>query len=1247
MIFSLMFVCSLMLFVLFFARSDWKRFRFALKRSAVMFLAVAIVITALPIMGSPVKVRAASHAHTDNCYLGVKHICSSYGGSCYTSDDEYVTCSTCGGSGTEEVVIGQEPDYCSGCEACEPDDPFYDGAGSWCDGSGVTWYDKTEKRTCSSCSGSGGYWDYDYYKSCGKINGAHYIGNSQVLNTSCNQVVTSLTPVAPTQTLAIGGSPNVQAVATFLDGSSNTVTCTFTGFNTGVYNTPQTVTLSYGAYSDSAKIAQPKKTTMTVTILGNFTLTVFSDDEAKGTVSGGGSVVAGSSTTVKATPKAGYSFAGWYRGAVLVSNSAAYTFTMPAANDSLMAKFTVNSYVVTFLPNGGVCDTPQKSVTYKTPYGTLPVPNRTGYIFTGWTLDGSPVTSSTVVTKTANHDLTAQWLVNQYNLKLQDLNGVLGVTPATYDYGQTVTAFAGTKNASWFTGWTVVSGDGSFLDLSSDTITFPMPAYDLILRANWNDVVSVTASLNESFYAAYADVYDASKGFNLDKGDITVTKDMIDLFVVYEDDSRQIVTNTDYFSLSGNVVHEVGNTSPVITLENITKSDGTKFQCSVNILAYSKSLTDSMDEIGIGSYEELAAYIASLKSEHEIALGKLAEYQNALETFRDQLNSADGNDIILDQDLTSNIGKIEKGIETILSEISAYEDKLKEIQDAILDAGGDTDGDGSLTDGQIETILKQITDLKDKLAQSQQEADSLKSFVNDLRDLLALEKDASLSAIYDAIAEMKKQLERKEEEIKDYSNAMSEIHDDIYGEGNRPDGAEDTLLEATNGVQSIKIDLLAINGQLAALLYQTQYIVNGSSDVDTLYEAETITQEIADLQSYITAINQNIADTLQLVNDLKALLSLEEDATLQEVYEKVAEMKDSMETTIRTQNALIENLQATLQDRNNAIAGMETIIQTQNQTIEELNALLKERNNTIDELNKNISEKNIIISEKDSIIQILVQERDRKDQTISEQEKEIADLTEKNAENDREISDLNDRLQEKDQQLQEKNEELQEKDQQLQEKETIIREKETIITEKETSIKELLLVVEDMNTAVADQKNLTESEQQKVNSINQRLEEVTKELDRKTSEEQKNDDISDSSGSEEDSGSSGGSSENTTSSEGAENVPGKIHVKDYNGIRGAGNGDYFTGIVDENTGIVRIEEWNTSSGMILGGSNYLLSFFDDYVWVSSIDTLFNGNFAPKKPKKFHDAIFYGENTETGDVLTFIIDTVVYVPDSGI
>jgi subtilase family serine protease len=72
-----------------------------------------------------------------------------------------------------------------------------------------------------------------------------------------------------------------------------------------------------------------------------YTITVTASPVAGGTVSGGGTFAAGSSRSVTATHKTGYSFTKWTENGTLVTHSATYSFTL-TKNRNLVAKFVHN-----------------------------------------------------------------------------------------------------------------------------------------------------------------------------------------------------------------------------------------------------------------------------------------------------------------------------------------------------------------------------------------------------------------------------------------------------------------------------------------------------------------------------------------------------------------------------------------------------------------------------------------------------------------------------------------------------------------------------------------------------------------------------------------------------------------------------------------------------------------------------------------------------------------------------------------
>ena len=144
----------------------------------------------------------------------------------------------------------------------------------------------------------------------------------------------------------------------------------------------------------------------------------------------------GTAITSPAAPtRTGYTFGGW---------SPALPATMPGANTTATAQWTINQYTISFSANGATGAVPA-AITgdYDS---TVPLPEagslaKAGYAFGGWseTADGTAVTLP--YSMPLNGDtLYAIWNVEQYILVF-DVNGATGVAPAsiTADYGSEVT----------------------------------------------------------------------------------------------------------------------------------------------------------------------------------------------------------------------------------------------------------------------------------------------------------------------------------------------------------------------------------------------------------------------------------------------------------------------------------------------------------------------------------------------------------------------------------------------------------------------------------------------------------------------------------------------------------------------------------------------------------------------------------------------------------------------------------------
>ena len=174
-------------------------------------------------------------------------------------------------------------------------------------------------------------------------------------------------------------------------------------------------------------------------------------------VIGAGSYLYEEPVTVNATLMPGYKWDGW-KG-ISAPYAQNYTFDMPAGDYEWMATAKAATYTITFNANGGTVSPASKSVTYKSSYGELPVPERTGYTFGGWFTEasgGTKVEADTEYTTVGNSTIYAQWTAIEYPI-VYDLDGGT-VAPANYTAytieSASFTLHNPVKTGYDFAGWT-------------------------------------------------------------------------------------------------------------------------------------------------------------------------------------------------------------------------------------------------------------------------------------------------------------------------------------------------------------------------------------------------------------------------------------------------------------------------------------------------------------------------------------------------------------------------------------------------------------------------------------------------------------------------------------------------------------------------------------------------------------------------------------------------------------------------
>ena len=142
---------------------------------------------------------------------------------------------------------------------------------------------------------------------------------------------------------------------------------------------------------------------------------------------------------------------------------------------TLTAKWTANSYTITFDTGGGSAIAPITQ-DYGTQITAPADPTREGYSFIGWD-KAIPATMPA-----EDLTVTAQWRINQYTITF-DTDGGSEIAPITQDYGTQITAPADpTREGYTFIGW-------------DKAIPATMPAESITITAQWKDSEKPTGEI--------------------------------------------------------------------------------------------------------------------------------------------------------------------------------------------------------------------------------------------------------------------------------------------------------------------------------------------------------------------------------------------------------------------------------------------------------------------------------------------------------------------------------------------------------------------------------------------------------------------------------------------------------------------------------------------------------------------------------------------------------------------------------
>ena len=203
-----------------------------------------------------------------------------------------------------------------------------------------------------------------------------------------------------------------------------------------------------------------------------------------------------------APSETGYTFGGWYKESGC-SNAWDFSNDHITAATILYAKWTINSYDVTFNLQGHGSAIDAQSINYNGLVNQPSAPSETGYTFGGWYKESgcSNAWNFSNDHVTAATTLYAKWTINSYDVTF-DLQGHgTPIAPQSVNYNGFVSAPSNPEAANYtFGGWFKEAGCSNAWDFAEDKVTD-----DLTLYAKWtlNGLALNENANNASLIAAY------------------------------------------------------------------------------------------------------------------------------------------------------------------------------------------------------------------------------------------------------------------------------------------------------------------------------------------------------------------------------------------------------------------------------------------------------------------------------------------------------------------------------------------------------------------------------------------------------------------------------------------------------------------------------------------------------------------------------------------------------------------------
>ena len=260
------------------------------------------------------------------------------------------------------------------------------------------------------------------------------------------------------KTISANWTPTVYTITYLMNGGTNAESnpATYTiESNAITFAEPTRTGYTFTGWSVSSI---PSGSTGNKTVTANWTPVVYTvtyhlNGGTNATANPATYTVENGNITLANPTRTGYTFGGWYENEKLTTKITAIQASR-LENLELYAKWTLNTYTVTYVLNGGT-NASANPATYTVESDTITFadPTRTGYDFAGWSISSIPHGS------TGNKTIAANWTPIVYTITYIMNDGTNALSnPATYTIeSNTITFATPTKTGYTFKGWSQTS----------------------------------------------------------------------------------------------------------------------------------------------------------------------------------------------------------------------------------------------------------------------------------------------------------------------------------------------------------------------------------------------------------------------------------------------------------------------------------------------------------------------------------------------------------------------------------------------------------------------------------------------------------------------------------------------------------------------------------------------------------------------------------------------------------------------